>query len=400
MSSSSESSSKTKPRWLIFGGLGFIGRNIIKYLIDNSLASFIRIADKKAPFMSFLSPDYKLAILENPIVECIQIDVSDDDMVSQAFFSPPGSAPGASGLGAKNIDGTSSSSSPTWDYVINLAAETTLGKKDEFYKKTVDGAIKTATIAASIPGLKKYVFISSASIYKSDKTPSKEDGKINPWTAVAESMYNSELALQQIVTSNNLPLVILRPALVYGPGDFNSLMPRCVVAATYKKTGEKMELLWDNDMKINTVHVFDVARAIVFAARKIASGSIFNLADNNDTDVGKITNNLGSIFNISTGFMGSIKSNIANLKLDVVVDAANDNHLGPWLSLLKEYNIKNTPLSPYLHKSLLSYNHLSVDGQAIETTGFKYMIHTGPTAELIKDAVTQHITQGIFPPIL
>lgn len=406
---STESSGKSKPRWLIFGGLGFIGRNVVKYLIDNNLASYIRIADKKAPFMSFLSPDYKLVILENPIVECIQIDVADDDMVSQAFFSPPGTAPGASGLGAKmgnsntTTDSSSSSSSaaPAWDYVINLAAETTLGKKEEFYQKTVDGAIKTATIAASVPGLKKYVFVSSAFIYKSDKHSSKEDGKIAPWTAVAESMYNAETALQQIVAGANLPLVILRPALVYGPGDFNSLMPRCVVAATYKKTGEKMELLWDNDMKINTVHVFDVARAIVFAARKIATGSIFNLADTNDTDVGKITSNLGVLFSISTGFMGSIKSNIANLKLDVVVDAANENHLGPWLSLLKEHNIKNTPLSPYLHKSLLSYNHLAIDGTAIvTTTGFQYMINTGPTIDIMKDAITQHITQGIFPPVL
>ena len=43
-----------KPKWLIAGGMGFIGRNLVKYLLDNNLASDIRIADKKMPFMAFL----------------------------------------------------------------------------------------------------------------------------------------------------------------------------------------------------------------------------------------------------------------------------------------------------------------------------------------------------------
>lgn len=44
----------TKPKWLIAGGMGMIGRNLVKYLLDNNLASDIRVADKKAPFMAFL----------------------------------------------------------------------------------------------------------------------------------------------------------------------------------------------------------------------------------------------------------------------------------------------------------------------------------------------------------
>ena len=71
----------------ILGGLGFLGRNLVKYIIDNNLASFVRIVDKKAPFMSFLSSDYKVSILESQhVVECIQADVSDDDMLEKSFF--------------------------------------------------------------------------------------------------------------------------------------------------------------------------------------------------------------------------------------------------------------------------------------------------------------------------
>lgn len=193
------------------GGLGFLGRNVVKYLVDNGLASDIRIADKKAPFMAFLSPDYKAAIMENPLVECVQADISDEEMCSDAFRD-------------SRVGGG-------WDYVINCAAETAFGKREEFYQKTVDGAAKSGAIAAQM-GVKKYVFLSTSHVYKSSSSAVKEDGKVSPWTAVAEACLKAEQALQGIAGLNH---AILRPALVYGPGDFTTgLMPRAVVAAAYK----------------------------------------------------------------------------------------------------------------------------------------------------------------------
>lgn len=46
-------------------------------------------------------------------------------------------------------------------------------------------------------------------------------------------------------------------------------MCRAVVAAAYTKIDGKMEFLWDTALKMNTVHVFDVVRAIHFAAKKL-----------------------------------------------------------------------------------------------------------------------------------
>jgi len=42
-----------KPRVLVLGGCGSVGRNLVKYLIDNKLVSSIRVADKKRPTMVF-----------------------------------------------------------------------------------------------------------------------------------------------------------------------------------------------------------------------------------------------------------------------------------------------------------------------------------------------------------
>lgn len=85
--------------------------------------------------------------------------------------------------------------------------------------------------------------------------------------------------------------------------------------------------------------------------------------------------------------------------MDSIVDAANENHLGPWLALLKKHNIANTPLSPFLHKVLLQNNNVSIDGSSIEQIGFQYLV-PAPSVESIRDPVMAAIHQGVFPPIL
>ena len=45
-----------------------------------------------------------------------------------------------------------------------------------------------------------------------------------------------------------------------------------------------MEFLWDKDLKVNTVHVSDVVRAIWHVANNSdCKGKVYNLADKNNT---------------------------------------------------------------------------------------------------------------------
>jgi hypothetical protein len=85
--------------------------------------------------------------------------------------------------------------------------------------------------------------------------------------------------------------------------------------------------------------------------------------------------------------------------MDSVVETANENNLSPWLALLKQHSIMATPLTPYLHRSLLAHNHLCVNGAAIESIGFKYAIPE-LTVDGLKEPVLQAIAQKIFPPVL
>ena len=51
----------SKPRFLVLGGVGFIGRNLVQHLVENDLASKIRVVDKVLPPTAFLSPSQKAA---------------------------------------------------------------------------------------------------------------------------------------------------------------------------------------------------------------------------------------------------------------------------------------------------------------------------------------------------
>jgi len=360
----------SKPNVLVLGGVGFIGRNFVHYLVKNDLAAKIRVIDKVLPPTAFLSAEHA-ATFENPIVEYKQASLTQQASVDKAFTLEEGK----------------------FNYVFNLAAETKYGQTDEVYEQKVfDVAVKVGE-AAKKHGVDKFVEVSTAQVYQPHSKKSKEDAKIEPWTTLAKYKYRCEQHLAGIA---GLPLVILRPATVYGPGDSQGLMPRIITAAVYKHISEKMKFLWSGDMKMNTVHVFDVVKAMWHAATTLPAGAIYNLADKNDTDQEAINVHLEKIFNIKTGFHGSMLSNVAKLKLKEVTEVANDKHLKPWSDLCKEAGIVNTPLTPYIDQELFYNNALSVDGSAIEATGFTYDFPK-ITEEQIRISIQYFVEQNVYP---
>ncbi len=59
--------------------------------------------------------------------------------------------------------------------------------------------------------------------------------------------------------------------------------PKVIIASIYKNLREKMKLLWNRDLKMNTVHVLDVCRAIWHLYLHGQRGHIYNLADKSET---------------------------------------------------------------------------------------------------------------------
>jgi len=277
-------------------------------------------------------------------------------------------------------------------YVFNLAAETKFSQTDEVYKEKVfDLTLLVARIAAK-HGAERFVEVSTAQVYEPKKNPSKEEDSKKPWTGIATYKLKAEEDLKKI---NGLHWNILRPAIVYGPGDNSGISPRLICGAVYKHLNEKMKFLWSANLKMHTVHVNDVSKALWHVATKCPEGEIYNLVDKNDTTQGSVNILLEKIFGIKTGFMGDMVSQVAKLNMKNVTEEVNDKHLKPWSELCKKEGISNTPLTPYLDTELLYNNHLSVDGTKIEKTGFKYDYPT-MTEELLRESADYYVKQKLF----
>jgi len=361
-----------KPNVLILGGLGFIGRNLVEYLLNQGLASKIRIADKGLPELVGLSKKQLETFKNKDLVDVKQLNLAREVMVNRAF----------------DEGGFS------WDIVINLAGETKYSQTEEVYKENIYDVSVTCATAAAKRGVKKYIEVSTAQVYDSGKKPSSEDDKLKPWTKLAKAKLSAEEELKKI---KGLNLIIVRPATVYGPGDLSGITPRLITGAVYKHLGETMEFLWDKDLKINTVHVSDVCGALWHLAINGKVGEIYNLADSNDTDQGTVNKLLESIFKIKTDFMGFLKSKAATaVAMKTVAETANEKHLKPWSELCKAKGIVNTPLTPYLDEELLYNNSYSVDGAKITKTGFSYTHPTMKEADL-RETLDYFIALGFFP---
>jgi nucleoside-diphosphate-sugar epimerase len=362
----------SKPNVLVLGGVGFIGRNFVKYLVDNNLAAKIRVVDKVLPSTAFLGEDHQAAF-NNPIVEYQQGNLTSAASIAKIF----------------TLEGSK------FNLVFNLAAETKYGQTDAVYaEKVLDLSTKVATEAAK-QKVDRFIEVSTAQVYEAGKKPSKENGKTDPWTALAKFKLKAEEDLRKIAGLN---LIIVRPAIVYGPGDINGLSPRIICGAVYQHLGEKMKFLWTEELKINSVHVRDVSKALWIVSQKGQLGAVYNLADKGDLDQGKFNKVLEKVYKIETGFLGSMMSNLAKVNFKGVTEEVNDKHLKPWSDLCKAASIVNTPLTPYLDQEVLYNNSLSVDGSAIEELGFKYD-HPEINEVLVREQIDYFISQKLFPPM-
>ncbi|KAI9179855.1 hypothetical protein H9P43_005186 [Blastocladiella emersonii ATCC 22665] len=360
---------------LILGGIGFIGRNFVAHLLSKGVPpTDIRVVDKVLPATAWLNEAHKAAIEK---VEFRQANLVSPASIEKAFAREDGKP---------------------WDIVVNLAAETKYSQSESVYEEKIVVLSTNCAKEAAKQKVKLFIEMSTAQVYDGDKKNSDEGGKIKPWTGIAKAKAKAEEELKKIAGLN---LVILRPAVVYGPGDMQGVTPRLIMGHIYRHLKEEMKLLWTKDLRINTVHVEDVCAATWTVAQaykdKPANGEVFNLADKQDTDQETLNVHIRAIFGIQTGFQGSIISQFAKLNLESVTEEVNDTHMAPWSELLKASNIAISPLTPYLDQELLSNNSLSVDGSKIEKTlGFAYTVPK-VTEERIREIVDGYKKQGIWP---
>ncbi|XP_074661238.1 uncharacterized protein LOC141913919 [Tubulanus polymorphus] len=363
-----------KPSFLILGGVGFIGRNLVHHLLANDLSDKIYVVDRVPPVLAWLNTAHKEAFAK---VTFKQVNLINPNSVDALFDQV-----------------TDENDKRPVDFVVNLATETKYGQTGAVYDEGILKLSLNCARAAARCRVSRFVELSTAQMHSSDKHPvTEETPHLSPWTLAAKYKLKVEEALRKI---DGLNYVIIRPAIVYGIGDRLGLTPRLIIGAVYKELGEKMNLLWTKDLRMNTVDVRDVCSAIYHLCYHGDSGHVFNLVDKNCTTQGVINELISSIFRIQYDYAGTVVSNMARLNMQNVVADINSKHMAPWASMCRSSGIDNSPLNPYLDQELLYNKHVNMDGSKIEGTGFVYK-YPVLTKEALQQVLDDYVELGIFP---
>ncbi|CAB3226993.1 unnamed protein product [Arctia plantaginis] len=363
----------SKPRVVVLGGCGFIGRNLVEYLISNDLVSGLRVVDKTPPQLAFLNPTHT-KIFEDPRVEYKSANLINATSCASALDPGDGSP---------------------WGLVANCAGETRVGQTEAVYSEGI--FTLSANVAKQCAKLKvpRLVEISSGQMYSSDK-PHKEDGPVDPWTVEGKMKNKVEQELKNM--SSELNYTIIRPGIVYGIGDRRSLTPRLLYGGIYKHINETMKLLWTADLKMNTVHVRDVCRAIwALGTKPEANRQTYNVVDEANSTQGSLAEIVAEIFKINHDYYGTAISTLAKTDIASVAEEANDKHLTAWADICRKYSLEHTPLEPSAGVELLLNKQLCLDGSKLRDALGSSLEVPAPTPDRLKEVLLDYASMNLFP---
>lgn len=250
------------------------------------------------------------------------------------------------------------------DAVIHLAADLDIRKPYEAVKNiNVDVPVNLFKELAKRRG-KVFVHFSSGSIYDGDGILD-ESSPVRGKSGYEKSKIESEKKLKELVSMPNAPkLVILRPALIYGPrGRFLAsgvmVMPPILALLFGENLAPK---LWGGP-RTNLVHAEDVARAAVFLfenADKVKSGDVFNVADDSPVGFGEVFDAAVAAYGLEGVFGFSLPSSKLMKPFKRIIDTATFFKVfdAPvdllWWVIRKKYGIK-VNFSARFEKEMATY---------------------------------------------
>ena len=181
---------------LIIGGTGFIGANLSLRALKSGY---------KVVVLSLSTPSLEKKINN---IKYIQVDITDLDKLKE------------------KIGGVS------FDYIVNLSGYINHCNFSDGGKKVIDvhfGGLQNILQSVNLSSLKRFVQIGSSDEYGHLPAPQNEDMPESPISPYSLAKVSSTKLLQMLYSTEEIPTVILRLFLVYGPGqDAGRFMPQII----------------------------------------------------------------------------------------------------------------------------------------------------------------------------
>jgi nucleoside-diphosphate-sugar epimerase len=179
--------------WRIYGGAGFIGQHLAYSVLSNYPQDRVNLLDirtlceagSKAPLKPFLE-------------------------TGRLYFEK---------TDVRNMDQLHTGAKP-FDVVVNLAAvhREPGHRPEEYFDTNVAGAENICRLAEST-GCCEIIFTSSISVYGVNNRAVDEHSEVQPRTPYGQSKHQAELIHRQWAKQTGGRLSIIRPGVVFGPGE-------------------------------------------------------------------------------------------------------------------------------------------------------------------------------------
>jgi UDP-glucose 4-epimerase len=296
----SPSSASSDERWLITGGCGFIGRNLIRLLLEEGI-----------------SPG-NIRALDNFSVGAID----DLKMVTEAVESGVGWGGNAIGVfeGDIRYAETIEEGMQGATHVVHLAACTGVVPSVENPRfdceQNVMGMLNVLEYCRA-QNIQGFVFASSSAPLGAATPPIHEGMPSNPASPYGASKLAGEGYCQAYANCFDVPTTILRFGNVYGThsGHKESLVAKFISRAMQ---GQPLEIYGDGTATRDFIYVEDLCEAIIMGARLDPSikGEIYQIATHRETTVQEITDMLVAVME-ERGVKGIKVNNIAPRQGDV-----------------------------------------------------------------------------------
>jgi nucleoside-diphosphate-sugar epimerase len=141
----------------------------------------------------------------------------------------------------------------------------------------VDGSVNVLEAAAGLPRPAALTYVSSSMVYGDfDREPMPEDAPKRPHCPYGRLKLAAERALAARAARACVPLTIVRPSAVYGPGDVNGRVLQRLVDAAAQDTA--FVLCAAPEARLDFTSVYDVAAGLHAAAlAAVAPTRVYNL---------------------------------------------------------------------------------------------------------------------------
>jgi nucleoside-diphosphate-sugar epimerase len=159
------------------------------------------------------------------------------------------------------------------EYVFHVAAAYREARHgDEFYRAVhVASTRLLAEAAAGSPGFKRFVHVSTVGVHGHiDDPPADETYRFRPGDIYQRTKAEAELWIRDFARTRGLPLAVIRPTGIYGPGD------RRLFKIFRMAAGPVFPILGRGRCLYHLVHVEDLANVLMLAAsHPAAEGEVF-----------------------------------------------------------------------------------------------------------------------------